>query len=72
MTKGLMPMQALFAQEYVVDFNATKAAIRAGYSEKTARSQGQRLLTNVDIQAAVSEAIKARMERTLWRVVDGA
>jgi len=72
MTKGLMPMQALFAQEYVVDFNATKAAVRAGYSEKTARSQGQRLLTNVDIQAAVSEAIKARMERTLWRVVDGA
>ena len=64
MTKGLMPMQALFAQEYVVDFNATKAAVRAGYSEKTARSQGQRLLTNVDIQAAVSEAIKARMART--------
>lgn len=38
-----------------MDFNATQAAIRAGYSEHTARSQGQRLLTNVDIQEALAE-----------------
>lgn len=44
--------------EYIIDLNATQAAIRAGYSKKTARSQGQRLLTNVDIQ----EAIKKRMD----------
>ena len=42
--------QEFFCDEYLVDFNATRAAKVAGYSEKTARSQGQRLLTNVDIQ----------------------
>lgn len=47
--------QKLFVEEYMKDMNATQAAIRAGYSEKTARSQGQRLLTNVDIQKAVKE-----------------
>lgn len=44
--------------EYIISGNATQSAIRAGYSEKTARSQGQRLLTKVDI----SESIKKRME----------
>ena len=39
--------------------NATEAAIAAGYSSKTARSQGQRLLTNVDILKAVKEREKA-------------
>jgi len=63
-----------FCQEYIVDNNGTQAAIRAGYSEKTARSQGQRLLTNVDIknrlaylQVELSEksgiTIKAQIER---------
>ena len=42
----------------MLDFNATQAALRAGYSEKTARSQGQRLLTKVDI----SKAIQARID----------
>lgn len=45
--------QARFVEEYCVDFNATQAAIRAGYSAKTARSQGARLLTNVDIRRAI-------------------
>lgn len=40
----------------MIDLNATQAAIRVGYSEKTARSIGQRLLTNVDIQKAIEEA----------------
>ncbi len=44
--------------------NATQAAIRAGYSKKTAKQQGQRLLTNVDVQAAVTEAKETRSERT--------
>lgn len=46
--------QSRFVTEYLIDFNATQAAIRSGYSEKTARSQGQRLLTNVDIQNAIT------------------
>ena len=47
---NLKPKHERFCREYIIDLNATQAAIRAGYSEKTARSQGQRLLTNVDIQ----------------------
>ncbi|WP_082444442.1 terminase small subunit [Roseibium aggregatum] len=44
--------------------SATQAAIRAGYSEATARSQGQRLLTNADIEAAIVEAQNQRSQRT--------
>lgn len=47
--------QKRFVTEYIIDHNATQAAIRAGYSERTARSQGQRLLTNVDIKNAIKE-----------------
>ena len=47
--------RALFVAEYLIDLNATRAAIRAGYSAKTARTIGSQLLTNVDIQAAVAE-----------------
>ncbi len=53
--KGMNNRQKIFVTEYLIDFNATQAAIRAGYSEKTARSQGQRLLTNVDIKNAIKE-----------------
>ncbi len=42
--------------EYLIDLNATQAAKRAGYSEKTAYSQGQRLLKDVEIQATIAEA----------------
>ena len=45
--------QNAFINEYLKDFNATQAAIRAGYSEKTAYSQGQRLLKNVEVEAAI-------------------
>jgi phage terminase small subunit len=55
---ALTAKQQAFINEYVKDFNATQAAIRAGYSEKSARSQGQRLLTNADI----SEEIARRIE----------
>jgi len=60
---GLTPKQARFAEEYLVDCNATQAAIRAGYSARTARSQGQRLLTNVDVAAAIVEVQAARRNR---------
>lgn len=59
---ALSQKQAAFIDEYLIDFNATQAAIRAGYSEKTAYSQGQRLLKNVEIE----ELIKSRVsERTM-------
>lgn len=45
---ALTEKQMLFYKEYLVDSNATQAAIRAGYSKKTAYSQGQRLLKNVE------------------------
>jgi len=61
---ALNEKQHRFAQEYLIDLNATQAALRAGYSEKTAKSQGQRLLTNVDVQAAISQGIKVRSQRT--------
>ena len=52
-----------FVEEYLKDLNATQAAIRTGYSVKTARSQGQRLLTNVDIQEAIQDARRRLSER---------
>lgn len=55
--------QIKFVEGYIKSLNATDAAIRAGYSEKTARSQGSRLLTNVDIQNAIQEAKAERQER---------
>lgn len=56
--------QLRFAQEYTVDLNATQAAIRAGYSAKTAYSQGQRLLKKDEIQDAIREANRKRSEAT--------
>lgn len=60
----LSTQQQLFVAEYLKDLNATQAAIRAGYSEKTAYSQGQRLLKHVEVAAALTAAQQARSERT--------
>lgn len=49
----LTPRQQRFVQEYLQDHNGTQAAIRAGYSAKTAKQQGSRLLAEPHIQAAV-------------------
>ena len=51
--------QKRFCDEYLIDTNATQAAIRAGYSEKTAYSHGQRLLKDVEIQ----NQIKSQAEK---------
>lgn len=51
--KTLTPKQERFVQEYLVDLNATQAAKRAGYSEKTANEQGARLLANVSVHARI-------------------
>ena len=56
--------QQRFVDEYLIDLNATQAAIRAGYSAKTAQEQSSRLLSNVMVQTKLTEAIQARAERT--------
>ncbi len=61
---SLTPKQARFVEEYLVDLNATQAAVRAGYSKKTAEQQGARLFRNVKVAAAIREAQEARSERT--------
>lgn len=60
----LTPRQQRFVDEYLVDLNATQAAIRAGYSSKTAESIASRLLRNVKVQQAISAAQAERQERT--------
>ena len=65
MAKELSDKQAAFVKEYLIDLNATQAAIRAGYSEKTAQEQSSRLLSNVIIAAGVQVELDNRAERTL-------
>lgn len=60
----LTAKQQRFVEEYLVDLNATQAAIRAGYSENTAKEQGCQNLTKLNIQSAIAEAQKERSERT--------
>lgn len=60
----LTDRQQRFCEEYLVDLNATQAAIRTGYSEKTARQQGERLLSNADIQAQIQKLQAERSNRT--------
>lgn len=64
MTDTLTAKQALFVEEYLVDLNATQAAIRAGYSEKTADVIGCENLGKPNIQSAIQGAMAARSERT--------
>ena len=61
--RGLTPKESRFVDEFLFDLNATQAAIRAGFSEKSARQLGYRLLKKVHIQEAVNKAIAARSER---------
>lgn len=61
--KALTPQQELFCQEYIVDYNGTKAARRAGYAEKTAKTQASRLLTNDNILARVRAIQIERLEK---------
>lgn len=51
----MSPKQKKFCEHYAACGNATEAARRAGYSEKTAKQQGARLLTNVDLQDYIHE-----------------
>lgn len=60
----LTDKQQRFVDEYLIDLNATQAAIRAGYSAKTADQQGSRMLANVKIKQAVAEKQAQRSKRT--------
>ncbi len=57
--RGLTPKQARFVDEYLIDLNATQAAKRAGYSEKTAQEQSARLLSNAIVSRAIAERRQA-------------
>lgn len=61
----MTPQQAQFVAEYLIDFNATQAALRAGYSPKSAHAQGHRLLKDAEVSKAIEEGMEARMRRTL-------
>lgn len=61
----LTTQQRIFVAEYLKDNNATRAAIRAGYSKKTAREQSSRLLSNVKVARAITRQQKASIARTL-------
>lgn len=54
--QDVTPKKAAFIREYLVDLNATQAAIRAGYSKKTAYSAGQRLLKDVEAKREIAKA----------------
>ena len=61
--RPLTPKQRRFVAEYLVDLNATQAAIRCGYSAGTAKQQASRLLTNVDVSTAIAAATQARFAK---------
>ena len=62
--KKLTLKQQRFVEEYLVDFNATQAAIRAGYSEYTAYSIGCENLTKPNIQEFIQEEMNKRSKKT--------
>ena len=61
---SLTAKRQAFVDEYLVDLNATQAAIRAGYSKKTAAQIGEQNLRKLEISSAIDSAKEARSERT--------
>jgi phage terminase small subunit len=64
MSTKLTKKQELFCQEYLIDLNATQAAIRSGYSKKTARNIGHENLTKPNIAAKVQAMADKRLEQS--------
>ena len=58
----MTPKQQRFIEEYLIDLNATRAAIRAGYAKKRAAEQGYELLQKTTVQMAIAKAQKARSD----------
>lgn len=66
----VIPKRERFCLEYLKDLNATQAALRAGYSARTAKVQGSRLLTYADVQARISEQMAKRADRLELKAED--
>jgi phage terminase small subunit len=66
----LTAKQQAFVQEYLIDLNATQAAIRAGYSVRSAMEQGYQLLQKTSVSDAIEAARGERMERLEWSADD--
>lgn len=64
MRKALTRRQQCFVDEYLIDLNATRAAMRAGYSEKTAEQLGYQLLQKASVAHAIQESMDKRSQRT--------
>lgn len=61
--KSLTPKQSAFVREYLIDMNAKQAAIRAGYSKKTAEWQGPQLLGKTHVSEIIKTEMNKRAER---------
>jgi phage terminase small subunit len=64
MSRGLTDKQSRFVEEYLIDLNATQAAIRAGYSASSADVNGSRMLGNAKVARAIAEKIEKRSQAT--------
>lgn len=62
--RRLTQKETLFVQEYLIDLNATQAAIRAGYSKDSAHTTGHSNIKKPEVQSAIFEAMNKRMKRT--------
>lgn len=67
---ALNDKQRRFVEEYLIDLNATQAAIRAGYSAKTAQVQGARLLLNVMVKSAINAGLAQKQEKSERKASD--
>lgn len=63
---NLTPKQQVFVREYLVDLNATQAAVRAGYSERSAAERGYELRQKPSVAAAIEVGMTDRGRRTDW------
>lgn len=61
----MTPKQEQFCAEYLIDLNATQAAIRAGYSPSRANATAYKLLTNADIQTRINDLRAERFKATI-------
>ena len=62
-SKDFTAQRVIFCKEYAITGNATESAIKAGYSKKSAYSQGHRLLKNDEVKAYLSKSLEARAEK---------
>jgi phage terminase small subunit len=61
--KKITTKQEAFCREYLLDLNGTQAAVRAGYSQRTANEQAARLLANVSVRSHIKKLMDERADR---------